>query len=66
MYEDRISNLETRFEALSKQLNEIKEKTPESIKLNEERSRVFDEIRRLRRLQWEEETNTVEWDEDDR
>lgn len=64
MYEDRISNLETRFQSISKQLSTMPEKTPETIKLNEERSRVFDEIRRLRRLQWEEENNTVDWDDD--
>jgi hypothetical protein len=66
MYEDRIFKLEQRFEKISKKLNEMKEKSLETLNLNDERGRVFDEIRRLKRLQWEEENNTIDWDEDER
>ena len=66
MYEDRIFKLEQRFEKISKKLAEMKEKSLKTLNLNDERGRVFDEIRRLKRLQWEEENNTSEWDEDER
>ena len=66
MYENRISKLEQRFENISKKLNEKKEKSLETLNLNDERGRVFEEIRRLRSFQWEEENNTINWDEDDR
>ena len=66
MYEDRIFKLEQRFEKISKKLAEMKEKSLKTLNLNDERGRVFDEIRRLKRLQWEEENNTIEWDEDER
>ena len=66
MYEDRIFKLEQRFEKISKKLAEMKEKSLKTLNLNDERGRVFDEIRRLKRLQWEEENNTIDWDEDER
>ena len=44
----------------------MKGKSLETLNINDERGRVFDEIRRLKRLQWEEENNNIDWDEDER
>jgi hypothetical protein len=67
MYEDKIRELEQEFERISTKLNEMQIKnnthSDEFPILNKTRSRIFDEIRRLRRLQWDEEHEQLGWDE---
>lgn len=67
MYESQIKSLELEFENLSKKLHEMKlsktDKTPEFDTANTKRSGIFDEIRRLRRLQWDMDHEQLDWDE---
>jgi hypothetical protein len=63
MYENSISKLEALFEDLTTQINAS---TSESVKkeLNGKRGELLNEIRRLRRLQWEEENDRIEYDDE--
>lgn len=63
MYENDISRLERLFEDLTVQINASKSEEDKK-ELNGKRSSIFDEIRRLRRLQWEEESDTVHYDDE--
>ena len=59
MYEVRISKLENMFEDLTKRANEGDEKA------KSERSKVYEELVRLRRLKWEDEHETASFDDHD-
>jgi len=59
MYEVRISKLENMFEDLTKRANEGDEAA------NTERAKVYNELTRLRRLKWEDEHETVSFDDRD-
>jgi uncharacterized coiled-coil DUF342 family protein len=68
MYANQIKTLENKFNEISKMLDEMRkegDETSDKVKsLNDQRMKVFDELRRLRRLEWEEKHDRVEWDDE--
>lgn len=71
MYESRIQHLNQMHRDLDKQISALEHQHPHVdeihlIDMKKRRLQIRDEISRLTRLQWEESTQRVEYDEDDR
>jgi|694.fasta_scaffold20054_13 hypothetical protein len=68
MYANQIKTLENKFNEISKMLDEMRKEGDETSdkakSLNDQRMKIFDEIRRLRRLEWEDKHDRVEWDDE--
>jgi hypothetical protein len=68
MYSSQIKTLENKFNEISSMLDEMRKNGEESGEkvdsLNKKRMSVFDEIRRLRRLEWDETHERVDFDDD--
>lgn len=67
-YTSKIKECEFKFENLTNQLNNLKLKSEPDAKLmetiNSERNTVYQELVRLRRLQWEEDHERVHFDDE--
>lgn len=68
MYELEIKSLETKFESISSRLNTLRESgnegNSEFVTLNNQRAAIFEQLRILRRKQWDEEYDRVDIDDD--
>lgn len=68
MYSTQIKTLENKFNGISTMLDELRkngDETSDKVKsLNDQRLKIFDEIRRLRRLEWDETHERVDFDDD--
>lgn len=68
MYELEIKSLETKFESISSRLNTLRESgnegNEEFVTLNNQRAAIFEQLRVLRRKQWDEEYERVDIDDD--
>lgn len=68
MYSTQIKTLENKFNGISTMLDEMRkngDETSDKVKsLNDQRLKIFDEIRRLRRLEWDETHERVDFDDD--
>jgi hypothetical protein len=68
MYSTQIKTLENKFNGISSMLDEMRkngdETSDKAKSLNDQRLKIFDEIRRLRRLEWEETHERVDFDDD--
>jgi len=68
MYSSQIKTLENKFNQLSSMLDDLRkigDESSDKVKdLNRQRSNLFDEIRRLRRLEWDENHERVDFDDD--
>ena len=67
MYELEIKSLETKFESISSRLNTLRESgdstSTEFLTLNNQRAQLFEQLRILRRKQWEDH-DRVDLDDD--
>ena len=68
MYEIEIKALETKFDSISSRLNTLRESgnegNAEYATLNNQRAAIFEQLRILRRKQWDEEYERVDIDDD--
>lgn len=68
MYSTQIKTLENKFNGISTMLDEMRkngDETSDKVKsLNDQRLKIFDEIRRLRRLEWDETHERVDFDDE--
>ncbi len=68
MYEIEIKSLENKFDSISSRLNTLRESgdtsSTEVATLNNQRAAIFEQLRILRRKQWDEEYERVDIDDD--
>lgn len=69
MYENEIKSLEAKFDSISSRLNTLRVEGSETTgteftTLNNQRAAIFEQLRILRRKQWDEEHDRVDFDDD--
>jgi hypothetical protein len=63
-YHNRIKTLEEGYRILESRISDFNGDNEELSKLKEQKSKYFDELRRLRKLQWEEDHERVNFDDE--